>query len=64
MFEFNQKKHLIQTPKLLNKIAEIIIIIYSFFNILQISTNVQESNFSIKSIRAIFKLSSMLINVE
>ena len=35
-----------------------------FFNILQISTNVQESNFSIKSIRAIFKLSSMLINVE
>ena len=38
--------------------------IYSFVNILQISTNVQESNFSIKSIRAIFKLSSMLINVE
>ena len=22
MFEFNQKKHLIQTPKLLNKMAE------------------------------------------
>ena len=63
MFEFNQKKHLIQTPKLLNKIAEKNIYIV-FFNILQISTNVQESNFSIKSIRAIFKLSSMLINVE